>query len=115
MEVRSCSDFFREQKQSGTTDGLPYQKNGGLNAMNVKGIGLYTTPSFVGKVWTKEELMESVNRQVQSNQNKKMSLTDMVKSTYMGTREKFRFVGEDKIYAFDEYIKELDKRSKNNG
>lgn len=74
-----------------------------------------TPPSFVGKVLTKKELMQSVDKQVQSNQGKKMSITDMVKATCIeGTRAKFRFAGEDKIYTFDEYIKELDKRSKNN-
>ncbi len=74
-----------------------------------------TPPSFVGKVWTKEELMQSVDKQVQSNQSKKMSVSDMIKATCIeGTRARFRFAGEDKIYTFDEYIKELDKRSKNN-
>ncbi|MCM1412587.1 MAG: hypothetical protein NC305_18890 [Lachnospiraceae bacterium] len=72
-------------------------------------------PSFVGKVWTKEELMQSVDKQVQGNQSKKMSVSDMIKATCIeGTRARFRFAGEDKIYTFDEYIKELDKRSKDN-
>ena len=76
------------------------------------GIASQTPPSFVGKVWTKEELMQSVDKQVQS---KKMSVSDMIKATCIeGTRARFRFAGEDKIYTFDEYIKELDKRSKNN-
>lgn len=71
-----------------------------------------TPPSFVRKVCTKEELMQSVDKQVQS---KKMSVSDMIKATCIeGTRARFRFAGEDKIYTFDEYIKELDKRSKNN-
>ena len=74
-----------------------------------------TRPSFVGKVLAKEELMQSVDKQVQSNQGKKMSISDMIKATCIeGTRARFRFAGEDKIYTFDEYIKELDKRSKNN-
>ena len=37
-----------------------------------------TPPSFVGKVWTKEELMQSVDKQMQS---KKMSVSDMIKAT----------------------------------
>ncbi len=70
------------------------------------GIASQTPPSFVGKVWTKEELMQSVDKQVQS---KKMSVSDMIKATCIeGTRARFRFAGEDKIYTFDEYIKELD-------
>ena len=74
-----------------------------------------TPPSFVRKVCTKEELMQSVDKQVQSNQSKKMSVSDMIKATCIeGTRARFRFAGEDKIYTFNEYIKELDKRSKNN-
>ena len=36
------------------------------------GMASQTPPSFVGKVWTKEELMQSVDKQVQSNQSKKM-------------------------------------------
>ena len=76
------------------------------------GMASQTPPSFVGKVWTKEELMQSIDKQVQS---KKMSVSDMIKATCIeGTRARFRFAGEDKIYTFDEYIKELDKRSKNN-
>ena len=79
------------------------------------GMASQTPPSFIGKVWTKEELMQSVDQQVQSNQSKKMSVSDMIKATCIeGTRARFRFAGEDKIYTFDEYIKELDKRSKNN-
>lgn len=71
-----------------------------------------TQPSFVGRVYTKEELMQSVDKQVQSNQSKKMSVSDIIKATCIeGTRARFRFAGEDRIYTFDEYIKELDKRS----
>ena len=32
------------------------------------GMASQTPPSFVGKVWTKEEPMQSVDKQVQSNQ-----------------------------------------------
>ena len=69
------------------------------------GMASQTPPSFVGKVWTKEELMQSVDKQMQSNQSKKMSVSDMIKATCIeGTRARFRFAGEDKIYTFDEYI-----------
>ncbi len=62
-----------------------------------------------------KSLTTTVDKQVQSNQSKKMSVSDMIKATCIeGTRARFRFAGEDKIYTFDEYIKELDKRSKNN-
>lgn len=71
-----------------------------------------TSPSFVGKVWMKEELMQPVDKQVQS---KKMSVSDIIKAICIEvTKARFRFAGEDKVYTFDEYIKELDRRSKNN-
>lgn len=77
------------------------------------GMTSQTPPSFVGKIWTKEELIQSVDNQVQSSQSRKMSVSDMIKATCIeGTRARFRFEGENKIYTFDEYIKELDKRSK---
>ena len=42
-------------------------------------------PSFVGKVYTKEELMQSVEQQVQRNQGKKLPLEEMKKcSSSMG-------------------------------
>ena len=51
------------------------------------GMASQMPPSFVGKVWTKEELMQSVDKQVQSNQSKKMSVSDMIKATCIeGTR-----------------------------
>ena len=57
------------------------------------------TPSFVEKVWTKEELFEAVDKEVQSNQYKKKS---------------FRFAGEDKIYSFYDFMDEFEKRSAQN-
>ena len=48
------------------------------------GMASQTPLSFVGKVWTKEELMQSVDKQVQSNQSKKMSVSDKIKATCMG-------------------------------
>ena len=66
-------------------------------------------PSFIGKAYTREEFLQSVNDEVKRNQGKKMTLTDMVKSAHLeGTRAKFRFVGDTKIYTFDErnWIKE---------
>ena len=69
-------------------------------------------PSFVGKVFTREELLQSVKDEIKQNQNKKLSLTDMVKkSCFEGSKAKFRFAGESKIYTFGEYIQELEKRS----
>jgi hypothetical protein len=74
-----------------------------------------TLPSFIGKVYTREELMQAVDDEVQRNQSKKMSLDDMIKkSCFEGTRARFCFAGESKMYAFDEYIQELEKRFKQN-
>lgn len=70
-------------------------------------------PSFIGKVYTKEELMQAVDDEVQKNQSKKLSLDDMIKKSCLeGTRARFCFAGESKIYGFDEYIQELEKRFK---
>ncbi len=94
-----------------------YQTQNGTQGFDREFMGIQsqTPPTFVRKVLTREELMQSVDKAVQSNQSKKMSLSDMIKASCIeGTRATFRFVGEDKTYSFDEYIKELDKRSKNN-
>ena len=94
-----------------------YQTQDGTQRFDRKFMGIQsqTLPSFVGKVRTKEELMQSVDKEVQNNQNKKMSLSDMIKASCIeGTRATFRFAGENKTYTFDEYIKEFDRRSKNN-
>lgn len=70
-------------------------------------------PSFVGKAYTREELLQSLNDEVKQNQGKKMSLADMIKSAHFeGARAKFRFAGDAKTYTFNEYIQELEKRSK---
>lgn len=94
-----------------------HQTQDGTQRFDWKFIGMksQTPPSFVGKVYTKEELLQSIDKEIQSSQSKKMSVYDMIKvSCIEGTRARFHFAGEDKIYTFDEYIKELDKRSKNN-
>ena len=45
---------------------------------------------------TNRTFRQSVDQQVQSNQSKKMSVSDMIKATCIeGTRARFRFAGED--------------------
>lgn len=69
-------------------------------------------PSFVGRVFTEEELYQYVDDKVQSNQDKKKSLFDMLKeSCPEGTNATFRFAGESKIYNFYDFIDEFEKRS----
>lgn len=69
-------------------------------------------PSFVGKVWTKEELQNSWKSEVENNQEKKKSLYEMmIASCQEGTGARFKFVGEDKMYNFYEYISEMGRRS----
>lgn len=52
-------------------------------------------PSFVGKVWTKEELQNSWKSEVENNQGKKKSLYEMMMASCQeGTGAKFKFVVE---------------------
>lgn len=65
-----------------------------------------------GHVMSREELLAEVDAQIQSNQDKKHSLEDMIKNTCINASSAtFQFVGEDKIYSFYEYIDELKSRS----
>ena len=71
-----------------------------------------TLPSFVGKVFTEEELQQYVDNQVKANQDKKTSLVDMLKaSSREGVNASFKFAGEDKVYSFYDFIDEFEKRS----
>ena len=71
-------------------------------------------PSFVGRVFTEEELYQYVDDKVKSNQANKMSTKEMLERTCIeGTRASFRFAGESKVYSFYEYIDELNRRSEN--
>lgn len=70
-------------------------------------------PSFVGRVYTEEELYKYVDEKVKGNSNKKSSLVDLLKkSCPEGTNAKFKFAGESKVYGFFDFIDELEKRSK---
>lgn len=61
---------------------------------------------------SREELLAEVDAKIQSNQDKKHSLEDMIKNTCINASSAtFQFVGEDKIYSFYEYIDELKSRS----
>lgn len=66
---------------------------------------------FVESVYSKEELLQAVDKEVQSNQHKKKSLYEMLRdSSIEGTNAKFSFVGESKIYSFNEFIEEFERR-----
>ena len=71
-------------------------------------------PSFVGRVFTEEELYQYVDDKVKSNQANKLSTKELLERTCIeGTRASFRFAGESKVYSFYEYIDELNRRSEN--
>lgn len=72
-------------------------------------------PSFVGKVWTREELQNSWKSEVENNQGKKKSLYEMMMASCQeGAGAKFKFAGEDKIYNFYEYISEIGRSTISN-
>ena len=71
-------------------------------------------PSFIGRVFTEEELYQYVDDKVKSNQANKLSTKELLERTCIeGTRASFRFAGESKVYSFYEYIDELNRRSGN--
>lgn len=58
------------------------------------------------------DLLQQVDKEVQSNQDKKLTLEEMVKNSYANaTSLKYSFVGDDKMDSFHEYIDELKNRS----
>lgn len=74
-----------------------------------------TLPSFVGKVYTEEELYQYVDDQVCQNQINKKSLADMIKDSCIGwSSATFKFVGEAKTYTYYDFVQELEKRSQHN-
>lgn len=69
-------------------------------------------PSFVGRVFTEEELYQYVDDKVKSNQANKLSTKELLERTCIeGTRASFRFAGESKVYSFYDFIDELNRRS----
>ena len=71
-------------------------------------------PSFVGRVFSEEELYQYVDDKVKNNQANKLSTKELLERTCIeGTRASFRFAGESKVYSFYEYIDELNRRSSN--
>lgn len=70
-------------------------------------------PSFVSKAYTREELLQSVEDEVRQNQYKKTLFVDMILNPYLnGSGAKFKLAGDTKSYSFQEFIQELDRRSK---
>lgn len=72
-------------------------------------------PSF-GTAMTREELYQSIDAQMEKN--KKLygkTEADWIKEQCPDWQTtKFKFVGESKLYGYYDFIKELDKRSKEN-
>lgn len=83
--------------------------------INEMGIKPKSTPSFVSRVLSRDELKADWRGKVEKNQYKKKSLYDMfMASCKEGTGAKFKFVGEEKVYNFYEYISEIEKRTRAN-
>lgn len=83
--------------------------------INEMGIKPKSTPSFVSRVLSRDELKAEWRGKVEKNQYKKKSLYDMfMASCKEGTGAKFKFVGEEKVYNFYEYISEIEKRTRAN-
>lgn len=83
--------------------------------INEMGIKPKSTPSFVSRVLSRDELKADWRGEVEKNQYKKKSLYDMfMASCKEGTGAKFKFVGEEKVYNFYEYISEIEKRTRAN-
>ena len=71
-----------------------------------------TNKAVASKEYSAEEIQEVIDREIQSNQDKKKSIYEMlVNICPEGTNATFRFAGESKLYSFYEYIEELERRS----
>lgn len=58
-------------------------------------------PSFIGKVYTEEELYQYADDKVRQNQSNKTSLEDMIKDSCIGWRSAtFKFAGETKEQVY---------------
>lgn len=76
------------------------------------GIKPQQKPSFVGRVFSQEELYKYVDSKVQSNRGNKKSLFDMLKNSCPeGTNATFKFAGESHTYNFYDFMKEIERRT----
>ena len=68
--------------------------------------------SSIGRGCTEKELIDDV---VRGNEYKKQTLYEMMRDAHPeGIKARFSFAGESKIYSFHEFMKEFEKRSKQN-
>lgn len=72
-------------------------------------------PSF-GTVLTRKELLQSIDEQLQKNKKLygKTEVDWIIEQCPNWHTAKFKFAGENKIYTFGEFIREFDKRAKEN-
>ena len=107
----SCIEMRNTQAKTSEKAGIVDNPNGSQGFDRVlMGNTPKELPSFVGRVFTEEELYQYVK----SNQANKLSTKDLLERTCIeGTRASFRFAGESKMYSFYDYIDELNRRSGN--
>ena len=111
----SCIEMSNTQAKTSEKAGIVDNPNGSQSFDRVlMGNTPKELPSFVGRVFTEEELYQYVDDKVKSNQANKLSTKELLERTCIeGTRASFRFAGESKVYSFYEYIDELNRRSGN--
>lgn len=58
---------------------------------------------------TKEELFRQWDSQVKANQDKKMTIYEMLSARPFAKELMYSMVGSSKVYTFDEYVEEVKK------
>lgn len=70
--------------------------------------GANSNVSFATPI-TKEELFQQWDEQVKANQDKKMTISEMLSARPFAKELMYSMVGSSKVYTFDEYVKEMEK------
>ena len=69
-----------------------------------------TSASFVTPL-TKEDVYRILDEKVQANQDKKMTLYEMLASSYPNAKKMmYSMVGSSKLMTFDEYVREMERQ-----
>ena len=69
-----------------------------------------TSASFVTPL-TKEDVYQILDERVQANQDKKMTLYEMLATSYPNAKEMmYSMVGSSKLMTFDEYVREMERQ-----
>ena len=70
-----------------------------------------TSGSFVTPI-TEEDVRRIWDEKVQANQNKKMTIYEMLAVRPFAKELMYYFEGSSRLYTFDEYVKEMEKQVK---